>query len=99
MPKARNGHGNGSEIVGVPLNKSLHTEVRKSKNSLKPEAHVGQGSLRELVTYNSEGLCDNAYNLITRVEVLQTAYMRIKSEPGNMTPGSDKETLDGISEE
>lgn len=25
--------------------------------------------------------------------------MRIKSEPGNMTPGHDKETLDGISEE
>lgn len=25
--------------------------------------------------------------------------MRIKSEPGNMTPGHDKDTLDGISKE
>lgn len=29
-------------------------------------------------------------------EILKIAYLMIKSKPGNMTEGVDKETLDGI---
>ena len=95
LPKGRNSHGNGFAIVGV---RKIHTEGRKSGNSPKLEAHDGQKSLGEILTYDADGKCNNAYNLLCLNEVLQTAYMKIKSKPGNMTPGQDKETLDGISE-
>lgn len=49
--------------------------------------------------YNERGQCINAYEVICKLEALYTAYMNIKSEPGNMTPGVDSETLDGISKE
>lgn len=72
--------------------------MRKSEVSSKPEARKGQGSLEEMLMYDDEGRCTNAYSTISKLEVLHTAYMNIKSEPGNMTHGTDKETLDGISE-
>lgn len=37
------------------------------------------------------------YKLITNHTTLITAYNNIKSNPGNMTSGMDKETLDGVS--
>lgn len=103
LPTRRNPHGNGSVIVRVfkqyGSTRMLHAEVRKLENLSKPKAHVGQGSLDKMLIYDDRGRCINAYNVLCKPEVLQTAYMRIKSEPGNMTTGSDKETLDGISEE
>ena len=96
LPKGRNSHGNGSVIVGMISNKMIHTKVRKSKVSSKPEARKGQGSLEEMLMFNENGQCTNAYELVSKLEILYTAYMNIKSEPGNMTPGADAETLDGI---
>lgn len=37
------------------------------------------------------------YPLMFSQDLYITAYERIKSEPGNMTPGTDQETLDGFS--
>ena len=37
------------------------------------------------------------YRLMYREDLYIIAYERIKSKPGNMTPGTDKETLDGFS--
>lgn len=37
------------------------------------------------------------YKLMLDPDLYVLAYERIKSEPGNMTPGTDKETLDGFS--
>lgn len=39
------------------------------------------------------------YGDLLQEEVYKTAYMQIKSKPGNMTPATTKETLDGMSEE
>lgn len=72
--------------------------MRKSEESFKPEAGNGQGSLKELLMFDEKGRCTNAYNILSKIEILSTAYMNIKSEPGNMTPGINEETLDGISE-
>jgi len=44
-----------------------------------------------------EWINDRLYGLTTKEDLLVTAYERLKSEPGNMTPGSDDETLDGFS--
>jgi len=37
------------------------------------------------------------YKLMTQQDLYVVAYQRIKSNPGNMTPGTDDETLDGFS--
>ena len=37
------------------------------------------------------------YRLLYRPELYEVAYERIKSKPGNMTPGTDGTTLDGFS--
>src|SRR5262245_59054098 len=37
------------------------------------------------------------YRLLYRPELYEVAYQRIKSRPGNMTAGSDGQTLDGFS--
>jgi group II intron reverse transcriptase/maturase len=40
---------------------------------------------------------DDLYRLLYQEDLYIVAYERIKSKPGNMTPGTDKETLDGFS--
>lgn len=41
----------------------------------------------------------NIYKLICSTEILAIAYDRLKSKPGQMTPGVNPETLDGMSTE
>jgi group II intron reverse transcriptase/maturase len=43
------------------------------------------------------GVYSGVFKLLTSVEFLMVAYAKIKSKPGNMTEGVDKETLDGVS--
>src|SRR5258708_26679502 len=40
---------------------------------------------------------DDLYRLMYKEDLYIVAYERIKSKPGNMTPGTDEETLDGFS--
>jgi group II intron reverse transcriptase/maturase len=47
---------------------------------------------------DAAGKCINAFEVLSKTEILRDAYETIKSKSGNMVPGSDKETLDGISE-
>lgn len=46
---------------------------------------------------NPEAVNHNLYRLLYNPSLHIMAYERIKSKPGNMTPGTDKETLDGFS--
>ncbi len=46
---------------------------------------------------NSEWMNTGLYRLVCSPDLLAVAYERIKSKSGNMTPGTDGETLDGIS--
>ena len=52
--------------------------------------------LRELNT-DRERINTNLYRLMYKQDLYIVAYERIKSAPGNMTPGTDGETLDGFS--
>jgi hypothetical protein len=54
--------------------------------------------VRLMLKSNSEGKCVNAFEVLSKPEILKDAYETIKSKSGNMVPGSDKVTLDGISE-
>jgi len=40
---------------------------------------------------------DNLFALLRLPEMYQIAYSKLKSNPGNMTPGIKPQTLDGIS--
>jgi len=44
-----------------------------------------------------EWINNRLYGLTTREDLLIVAYERLKSQPGNMTSGSDNQTLDGFS--
>src|SRR6266567_161219 len=46
---------------------------------------------------NRQWVNHDLYRLMYREDLYILAYERIKSKPGNMTPGTDKETLDGFS--
>jgi len=54
--------------------------------------------LRQLNT-NKEWTNEQLYRLLYQEDLYILAYERIKSAPGNMTPGTDGQTLDGFSSE
>ncbi|WPD63867.1 intron-encoded reverse transcriptase aI1 (mitochondrion) [Saccharomyces cerevisiae] len=45
---------------------------------------------------NEENMNNNLLSIMKNVDMLMLAYNRIKSKPGNMTPGTTLETLDGM---
>jgi nicotine oxidoreductase len=55
--------------------------------------------IRKLNGENREWVNDDLYRLMLRKDMYVLAYERLKSKPGNMTPGTDDKTLDGFSEE
>lgn len=48
---------------------------------------------------NRQWINDDLYRLLYKADLYILAYEHIKSKPGNMTPGTDGETLDGFSME
>jgi hypothetical protein len=54
--------------------------------------------INQKIIFDSDNKCTNAFLLCTHPDILKMAYGKIKSKPGNMVHGSDRETLDGISE-
>src|SRR5947209_16433964 len=63
---------------------------------------MGQKTLARLeclrkLNSNRAWVNDNLYRLFYQEDLYIVAYERIKSKPGNMTLGTDKETPDGFS--
>lgn len=54
------------------------------------------GKLRELNTLYTNFVNIKVLDLICDTDILIAAYSKLKSSPGNMTPGMDSETLDKI---
>ena len=52
--------------------------------------------IRKMLKYDQFGRCENAFQLASSVEFLKLGYDLIKSKPGNMVHGSDRQTLDGL---
>lgn len=46
--------------------------------------------------YDENGKCINAFKILSCSESLRLSYNSLKSNPGNMVPGSDKQTFDGL---
>jgi len=95
LPKERNFYGNGGLILGNRFRIQSITKVIQFKRSLITLAgNTGKSELKKLDVEN--GKYFNLYKKICSIEFLELAYIRLKSKPGNMTPGIDNKTLDGI---
>ena len=71
----------------------------KSKEVDLDESHKTLQRLERLRQLNADRnwINTNLYRLMYKEDLYILAYERIKSAPGNLTPGSDKQTLDGLS--
>lgn len=107
-PDRGNLWGDGALVVAkstrnrfkVPTNRMYSTKVKGSSN-LSSEESMPEGiaNLQKLTADNSKNkslINHNIMGIMSDIDVLIAAYARIKSKPGNMTPGVDSETLDGI---
>src|SRR5207302_9540541 len=70
-----------------------------SKRRLTRMSYKTLERLERLRTLNSnrQWVNHDVYRLMYKEDLYMLAYERIKSKPGNMTPGTDEETLDGFS--
>lgn len=84
--------------VLVKVGQSAHFEVRQRNYSTATSARpmVSADSMSSLIKLDSNKYT-GLYKCIASIDTLVTAYDNIKSKPGNMTPGVDQMTLDGVS--
>jgi hypothetical protein len=109
-PDSRNAWGDGGFVVGAFNQvRAIHNSsvfLAKQKNlkeamifSSKVTIPTGVANLERLIKDNlaNKGMINNhVIGIMADVNVLLMAYSKIKSNPGNMTPGVDSMTLDGI---
>jgi len=100
FPKESNFYGDGVPILGYKKRDHLVFKVEQRTYSTKSAAVndkiiYGTDLLKKLTVLN--GKYSGLMKLISSEDFLLMAYNNIKSKPGNMTPGVDGRTLDGIS--
>lgn len=97
FPKGSNSYGNGVPIVGYGLRTQLISKVGQRNYSAGAAAvKDGTADLPKLIQLEN-GKFTGLYKTLATKETLIQAYHKIKSNPGNMTPGTDDTTLDGFS--
>nr|AYE93200.1 hypothetical protein C0995_000022 [Termitomyces sp.] len=97
FPKGSNSYGDGVPIVGYGHRTQPLSKVGQLNYSTGAAA-VADGTVNLLKLIQLEnGKFTGLYKTLATSEILIQAYHKIKSKPGNMTPGSDNETLDGFS--
>jgi group II intron reverse transcriptase/maturase len=82
-------HNINNECFGTT--RFLHTHKNEHRIAVHP-------TIRKQLKFDSKNRCTNAHEILSSSETLRIAYETIKSNPGNMVEGTDKKTLDGISE-
>lgn len=92
-PKGRKSYGFGGLVVGVKIRRGPETRQFCSTNGINPSG----GVIYESGTDNSHNIVTKVIHDIADIRNLILAYEAIKSNPGNMTPGADTLTLDGVS--
>lgn len=111
-PEGRNTRGVGGFVVGGTLGipRAIHTGPVGQPETYPKGARAtpfnepmpaGIANLIQLIHDNlaHKNLVNKkVMNIVSDVSVLQMGYARIKSNPGNLTPGVDAETLDGINQ-
>lgn len=82
-------YGNMEENRTIP---SEHNISIEKLVKVKPE-HLNFGEyIKDRIEFNSEGKCLNAFEILSDISTIYAAYSTLKSKPGNMVEGSDKQT-------
>jgi hypothetical protein len=109
LPKGGNANGNGVPILVKSSNLRSSLDFNRSlrRYSILTKHEVEQPFKAKscpFITDKSERVLDFApidlskvIHIIGHPNTLQLAYELIKSKPGNMSPGTDGKTLDGMS--
>jgi len=102
FPKGSNSYGDGALILGNKKGSHLIIKVGQRTKSTSASAAMSSenyisGKDLMLKMKVRDGKYYGLYKLICNEDILFGAYQKIKSKPGNMTPGTDGQTLDEIS--
>ena len=99
-------YGDGGFIVGIiPKGaRMFSSEPNREGSGIRPDLNTElPKKLTKLIDICQRRINDfkvnDIYTLMFNETLYEIAYHKLKSNPGNMTPGIDKVTLDGISKE
>src|ERR1700720_380386 len=101
-PEGRKLWGDGGlVVVRKDKSKLLRPILAKGSRGIStkvslPAGFEKLGNLRDMNAKDTKTINLKVLDLMCDTDVLIAAYTKIKSSPGNMTPGMDSETLDGI---
>ena len=102
FPKGSNTYGNGGLILGDNNAQVIIQGVQPNISPLNnPESTLMKAGVTpdgELIKKYQIKNGKNIYRQVYDKNTILGAYFRIKSHPGNMTPGTDGKTLDGITQ-
>ena len=94
-------YGDGGFVVGnIPkgARRFSSEDIREGSGSRPIEIPKKLTKLIEICARrNEEFKVSEIYPLMFNIKMYEIAYNKLKSKPGNMTPGIDQVTLDGIS--
>ena len=101
-PKSSDRHGDGEPILGHGRTQPVAQGVKRNRSAnLRAEGaqrgKVGTEINAAFTSLRLKSKDHELYNKMLSEEMFLAAYHKIKSKPGNMTSGTDNETLDGIS--
>lgn len=112
LPKGSNSYGNRATIVLKTIGNTVDIRGRVAVKNAFTSRNYSTGSTTDLESnvmnklkdlyirsqkFVSEPIDRNLYKLLCDTEILVIAYDKLKSKPGQMTPGVKPETLDGMS--
>jgi len=100
-PKDSNVYGDGAPIVGDIKRGIISMKRWQRSFSTSTDAandHISGAELLSKLKVRN-GKYYGMYKLICDEEILFGSYYMMRSKPGNMSPGTDEETFDGISKE
>ncbi|MDP5229025.1 MAG: hypothetical protein NWQ38_01425 [Cellulophaga sp.] len=98
FPKGSNSYGDGALILGIRKSVLFSSKVGQRTYSMKRDAVYDGTPISSKLEILNNGKYKGLYKIISSEEMIHLSYSQIKSKQGNMTPGVDNMTLEGISE-
>lgn len=101
LPKSGDGYGNGVSILGDSrmqiITKGKQSSISNEYSSESTSMKAGADNTLESMFNLLKAGKISEYKLMICPELYKIAYHKLRSKPGNGTPGVDEETLDGLS--
>jgi group II intron reverse transcriptase/maturase len=103
LPKALKSHGNRGIVVPLPgripeAGVCMYSTTAGGSSTVSTDGLRKIQKIKELCVENKQFIVtDKLYKILYDKELYYAAYNKLKSKPGNMTPGIVPTTLDGLS--